>query len=130
MGSGSCPLPDPVPNKKNDSVENLRGISIFIHLPRNYRPRRDNGAGGFLDVDRSKFLQSPGGSEKIFNGECIAIKKIQNFLWEIFRQSPHNFFHQEPGPSCGNFRGCDLYDNLFCPELGPDFFGKVFSNLS
>ena len=23
----------------------------------------------------------------------------------------------------------DLYDNLFCLEPGPDFFGKIFSNL-
>ena len=51
-------------------------------------------------------------------------------LWKIFRQSPYNFFYQEPWPSCRNFRGCDLCDNLFCPELGPDFVGKVFSNLA
>jgi len=35
-----------------------------------------------------------------------------------------------PRLSCGSFWGCDLYNNLFCPEPGPDLVGKIFSNLA
>jgi hypothetical protein len=38
-------------------------------------------------------------------------------------------FNQEPELSRGNLWGWELYDNLFCRELGPDLLGKVFSNL-
>jgi len=30
---------------------------------------------------------------------------------------------------CRNVRVWDLCNNLFCLEPGPDFFGKIFSNL-
>jgi len=38
--------------------------------------------------------------------------------------------HQEPAQLWGNSGGGELCDNLFCPELCPDFLRKEFPNLA
>lgn len=49
-------------------------------------------------------------------------------LWKNILYGPYS--KKESQNNRTGFFCCDLCDNLFCPELGPDLVGKVFSNLT
>jgi hypothetical protein len=74
-------------------------------------------------------LQSLRDPEKFSMKNTSRYKKLKIFDG-TFSGNVRTIFHDEPGLSSGNYQECYLSDNLFCPELCPDLFGKVFSHLS
>ena len=75
--------------------------------------------------EQFNFFIKYGRWENVFLKNGIAMKKIPGKGGEMVSR-----FHQEPESLCGNSLKKNLPGNLFCLEPGPDFLGKVFSNLT